>query len=179
VPLRRVLGRAIKPDVVEIDSGSYCQGGCGFLETGQKRINLASGLDSIHGRCGRCGRQSSHWNSWFWVYQYLTGRSGLDSLRAWQGQIWVRFILCRQIRSGFTPCLAGRSSYWDGKVAVRCRRQVGHTTGGVAVVGRSQACDTVNCRASQVLRALEALKQVCLTRVDLASVFTTLAMVAG
>ena len=47
------------------------------------------------------------------------GRSGLDSLLARSdqgslhalqvGQVWVRFILYRQIRFGFVPCLAGRS----------------------------------------------------------------------
>ncbi len=49
------------------------------IEAGQRRINLVSGPDSIH---GRGGRQSSHGNSWFWVYRCLTGRSGLDSLLA-------------------------------------------------------------------------------------------------
>jgi len=42
------------------------------LETGQRRINLAS-----HS-C--CGRQSSHGSSWLWVYRCLTGKSGLESL---------------------------------------------------------------------------------------------------
>ena len=56
-----------------------------------------------------------------------------------------------------------------GRMVVRCRRRVGLTTGEVAEVGRSQACGTVSCRASQALGALEVLKQVCLTRVELAS----------
>ena len=61
------------------------------------------------------------------------GKLDLGSLHALQaGQVWVRFILCRQIRSGFAPYLTGRS---DQSVA-----------------------------GSQVLRALEVLKLVCLTR---------------
>lgn len=38
-------------------------------------------------------------------------RLDLDSLHALQaGQVWVRVVLCRHIRSGFAPCLAGGSS---------------------------------------------------------------------
>ena len=86
-----------------------------------------------------------------------------------QGQIWVRFMFCTQIKSRFAPCLTGRSSESVGLVSERYRRRVGLTTGGVAEGGRSQAYDTASCRNSQILRVLEVLKQVCLTRVDLAS----------
>jgi hypothetical protein len=47
-------------------------------------------------------------------------------------------------------------------MAARCQWPV--TTSEVAVVGQSQAYGTLSCRASQVLRALEVLKQVCLMR---------------
>jgi hypothetical protein len=40
VPSRRVRDLAIKAGVVEIDSGSYCQGGCPFL----KQVKSASTL---------------------------------------------------------------------------------------------------------------------------------------
>jgi len=43
------------------------------LEAGQRRISLASGPDSVHGRC--------YGSSWFWDCRCLTGRAGLDSLR--------------------------------------------------------------------------------------------------
>ncbi len=46
------------------------------LEGGQRRINLASSPDYVH------GRQSTHGSSWFWVCRCLTGRSGQDSLHA-------------------------------------------------------------------------------------------------
>jgi hypothetical protein len=89
LPSRPVLGCAIKAGVVELDSGSCCQGGCGFLKQIKGSINLASGTDPIH---GRCGRQSRHGSSWCWVCRCLTGRLGLDSLHALQpGQVWVRF----------------------------------------------------------------------------------------
>ena len=38
-------------------------------------------------------------------------KSDLGSLHALQlGHVWVHFMFCRQIRSRFSPCLAGRSS---------------------------------------------------------------------
>jgi hypothetical protein len=100
LPSRPVLGCAIKAGVVELDSGSCCQGECRFLKQIKGSINLASGTDSIH---GRCGRQSRHGSSWFWVCPVPHGqvRSGfalylarldLGSLHALQpGQVWVRF----------------------------------------------------------------------------------------
>jgi hypothetical protein len=101
---------------------------------------------------------------------YLVGGSDLGSMH------------CRHARSRFASCSAGRLglsslralhvglvSQSAGRVAATCRRRVGLTTGGVAVVSWSQASGTVSCRASQVLRALEGLKQVYLTHVDLAS----------
>ena len=85
------------------------------------------------------------------------GRPGLGSLHALQAD-----------HLGFALGL-DRSGQSVGRVTARCRRRIGLTTAGAAAVGRSQAYGTVSCRTSQVLRALEVLKQVCLKRVDLAS----------
>ncbi len=51
------------------------------------------------------------------------------------------------IGSGFALCLAGKS--------------------GGSVDRSQQVYGTISCRASEVLRALEVLKQVCLKRIDL------------
>jgi len=87
---KRVLGRAIaaraikasaieawaiKAGVIEVDSGSYCQGGCGFTKQIKRRINLASGpflfMAVVAGRA-------------------VAGRSGLDSLHAQQAHCNMR-----------------------------------------------------------------------------------------
>ena len=77
MPSKRVLGRAIaacaikewaiKAGVIEVDSGSYCQGGCGFT----KQIEGASTSLRVHILFMAIVAGTA-----------VTGRSGLDSLRA-------------------------------------------------------------------------------------------------
>ena len=82
-PLRRVRSRRVRSRRVRL---SVCdQGGCGqgergmlpskrvrVLEAGQRRINVASGPDSVH---GHRGRQNSHGCSWFLVCRPTTATS--------------------------------------------------------------------------------------------------------
>jgi hypothetical protein len=101
--------------------GRACQGGCGFLKARKRRIYLASGPDSVHDRCGRqsrhvvvLGLSVSHGQVMSGSTPYLA-RSDLGSLHALQvGQVWVRFMLYKQIRSEFARCLAGRVSQSRG-----------------------------------------------------------------
>jgi hypothetical protein len=67
---------AIKAGVVEIDSGSCCHGGYGFLKQVKGASTFAGGPDSVHGRV-----TGGAVTSGFWDRRYITGMSGLDSLR--------------------------------------------------------------------------------------------------
>ena len=55
------------------------------------------------------------------------GSGFLPSRQMRVGQVWGSLHTYRQIRSGFAPCLAGRSSQSVDRVAVRCWRRVGLT----------------------------------------------------
>ena len=80
----------------------------------------------------------------FWVLAINVGSRSCHHGVCHQGVCLCGFMLCMQIRSGSAPYLAGMSGQSVGRVAVRCRRRVRLTTGGVAEVGRSQAYVTVS-----------------------------------
>jgi len=84
---------------VKAGSRSCHQGGCEFLK--KAKGASTSFLNSVHGRIA--GR-------------VVMGARGIGSFDASQaGRIWVRFVLCRPIRSWFTSCLAARSGQSVGR----------------------------------------------------------------
>ena len=129
LPSRRVLGCAITGVPSRcVHQGVCYQGaphqggcGCGFFEAGQTRINpllveiqfmavvVGSAATEAHGS----GSVGASWAAQVWIH---SARSDLGSLHALQvSQVWVRFVLCRQIRPRFAPCFAGRSGESVGR----------------------------------------------------------------
>ena len=88
-----------------------------------------------------------------------------------QARSVVRVIHYRRMRSGFAPCLAGRSGRSVGRVAVRCRRRVGLASFGDTLratvyaaggYGRwfvsLKALEVQRCGRSEVLEVREMLE---------------------
>jgi hypothetical protein len=114
---------AIKASVVEVNSGSRCQRGCGFL----KQVKGASISIRVQVLSGRAV------TSWLWVRRCLTGRSSLDSLHAKQGQIWNR---CMPSKVRFGGSL--RALQVDQLVGCQQDASVRSLQVEVAMVDRSQ-----------------------------------------
>ena len=119
VSSRRVLSRRLRDLCHQGSFGCAC--GCGFLKQ-VKGASTSLRVEILFMAVVTRARGSRS------VGASRAGRSGFTQ----QGQIWVRFMLCKQIRSGFTPCLAGRPGQSVGRSVVS--RSVGRVS-----VGRSQA----------------------------------------
>jgi len=73
--------------------GVCLQGGFRFHEAGQRRINLVSGLDSVHGRCSPVESSTE-----------ARGAGCIGGSRS--GQVWIRSVPSK-VSSGYVSCSSG------------------------------------------------------------------------